>query len=163
MSAYNKRLSPCKVLFFLLICLEWYFATYHISHRKLFRDWQRHIMESTRPTYENLVEQSTKLRDEQTVAIASLKSLDRFFADALLYCSATLSNSPSTSILTLWQTWSISITKMWVCFPAFSQSWLLTYNVTQCPDPRLREILKCLTTHLHNFARETNLSSEEWM
>lgn len=29
-------------------------------------------------------------------------------------------------------------------------------------DPRLKEILKSLVTHLHDFARETNLTHEEW-
>lgn len=29
-------------------------------------------------------------------------------------------------------------------------------------DPRVKEILKSLVTHLHNFARETNLTHEEW-
>jgi hydroxyquinol 1,2-dioxygenase len=29
-------------------------------------------------------------------------------------------------------------------------------------DPRLREILQSLVTHLHNFARETNLTHAEW-
>lgn len=29
-------------------------------------------------------------------------------------------------------------------------------------DPRLKEILKSLVTHLHNFARETNLTHAEW-
>jgi len=29
-------------------------------------------------------------------------------------------------------------------------------------DPRLKEILQCLVTHLHAFARETKLTHEEW-
>lgn len=29
-------------------------------------------------------------------------------------------------------------------------------------DPRLKEILKSLVTHLHAFAKETNLTHEEW-
>jgi hydroxyquinol 1,2-dioxygenase len=29
-------------------------------------------------------------------------------------------------------------------------------------DPRVKEILKSLVTHLHDFARETNLTHEEW-
>lgn len=29
-------------------------------------------------------------------------------------------------------------------------------------DPRLKEVLKSLVTHLHDFARETNLTHEEW-
>ena len=31
------------------------------------------------------------------------------------------------------------------------------------PDPRLREILNCLITHLHDFARESRLSEAEWL
>jgi hypothetical protein len=33
----------------------------------------------------------------------------------------------------------------------------------QCPDPRLKYVLERLVQHLHDFARETRLSSEEWM
>ncbi|KAI7473309.1 cathecol 1,2-dioxygenase [Hortaea werneckii] len=33
----------------------------------------------------------------------------------------------------------------------------------QCPDPRLKYVLERLTQHLHDFARETRLSHEEWM
>ena len=29
-------------------------------------------------------------------------------------------------------------------------------------DPRLREIMVSLATHLHNFARETKLTHDEW-
>ncbi|KAL5322011.1 hypothetical protein ACEPPN_009978 [Leptodophora sp. 'Broadleaf-Isolate-01'] len=44
-------------------------------------------------------------------------------------------------------------------------------NITQnvhtinslCPDPRLKFLMKRLVTHLHDFARETRLTSEEWM
>lgn len=44
-------------------------------------------------------------------------------------------------------------------------------NITQnvhtinslCPDPRLKWVIERLVTHLHDFARETRLSSEEWM
>ncbi|UPL02025.1 hypothetical protein LCI18_013041 [Fusarium solani-melongenae] len=44
-------------------------------------------------------------------------------------------------------------------------------NITQnvhtinslCPDPRLKWVIGRLVTHLHDFARETRLSSEEWM
>ncbi len=31
------------------------------------------------------------------------------------------------------------------------------------PDPRLHEIMKALTKHLHDFARETKLTEDEWM
>jgi hydroxyquinol 1,2-dioxygenase len=31
------------------------------------------------------------------------------------------------------------------------------------PDPRLREIIKALTRHLHDFAREVKLTEDEWM
>lgn len=33
----------------------------------------------------------------------------------------------------------------------------------QCPDPRMKYVLERLTQHLHDFARETRLSHEEWM
>jgi hypothetical protein len=44
-------------------------------------------------------------------------------------------------------------------------------NITQnvhainslCEDPRLKFLMKRLVTHLHDFARETRLTSEEWM
>ncbi|PGH04516.1 hypothetical protein GX51_03509 [Blastomyces parvus] len=47
---------------------------------------------------------------------------------------------------------------------------LTTENITQntnlinaqCPSPRLRYLLARLTTHLHDFARETRLSTPEW-
>ena len=43
----------------------------------------------------------------------------------------------------------------------------ITENVkiinSQGPDPRLRYILERLVQHLHDFARETRLSHEEWM
>ncbi|KAF2145127.1 uncharacterized protein K452DRAFT_295670 [Aplosporella prunicola CBS 121167] len=32
-----------------------------------------------------------------------------------------------------------------------------------CPDPRLKYILERLVTHAHDFARETRLSTDEWM
>jgi len=32
----------------------------------------------------------------------------------------------------------------------------------QCPDPRVRYIFSRLVTHLHDFARETRLSTQEW-
>ncbi len=31
------------------------------------------------------------------------------------------------------------------------------------PDPRLHEIMKALTKHLHDFAREVKLTEDEWM
>ena len=34
---------------------------------------------------------------------------------------------------------------------------------SQCSDPRLTYVLDRLVTHLHDFARETRLSSKEWM
>jgi protocatechuate 3,4-dioxygenase beta subunit len=47
---------------------------------------------------------------------------------------------------------------------------LTTENITdnvhivnsQCPDPRLRYLLQCVVSHLHDFARETRLSADEW-
>lgn len=39
---------------------------------------------------------------------------------------------------------------------------VITIN-SLCPDPRLKYILERLVTHLHDFARETRLSSAEWM
>lgn len=30
-------------------------------------------------------------------------------------------------------------------------------------DPRLREIMDCLVRHLHAFAREADLTPEEWL
>jgi len=42
----------------------------------------------------------------------------------------------------------------------------ITENVkilnNQCPDPRVRYIFSRLVTHLHDFARETRLSTQEW-
>lgn len=45
------------------------------------------------------------------------------------------------------------------------------HNITQAvldrfsktPDPRLKEIISSLVKHLHDFARETKLTEEEWM
>ena len=34
---------------------------------------------------------------------------------------------------------------------------------SQAPDPRLTYVLERLVTHLHDFARETRLSTQEWM
>lgn len=43
----------------------------------------------------------------------------------------------------------------------------ITENVhginSRCPDPRLKYVLERLVTHLHDFARETRLSTKEWM
>jgi len=43
----------------------------------------------------------------------------------------------------------------------------ITENVhrinSSCPDPRLKYILERLVTHLHDFARETRLSTNEWI
>ncbi|KAJ5767297.1 uncharacterized protein N7511_004913 [Penicillium nucicola] len=43
----------------------------------------------------------------------------------------------------------------------------ITENVIKinslCEDPRMKYILERLVTHLHDFARETRLSSDEWM
>jgi catechol 1,2-dioxygenase len=30
-------------------------------------------------------------------------------------------------------------------------------------SPRMREVMTCLTTHLHDFAREIELTVDEWM
>jgi catechol 1,2-dioxygenase len=35
-------------------------------------------------------------------------------------------------------------------------------RIAQCPDPRLKEIMTSLVTHLHSFAREVNLRLDEW-
>lgn len=32
-----------------------------------------------------------------------------------------------------------------------------------CADPRMKYVLERLVSHLHDFARETRLSSHEWM
>lgn len=32
-----------------------------------------------------------------------------------------------------------------------------------CPDPRLKQVLASLVTHLHDFVRETRLTEDEWM
>lgn len=39
---------------------------------------------------------------------------------------------------------------------------VITIN-SLCEDPRLKYILERLVTHLHDFARETRLSTDEWM
>jgi hydroxyquinol 1,2-dioxygenase len=41
--------------------------------------------------------------------------------------------------------------------PAFLQ------RLNDCADPRLKEILSSLVTHLHGFAREVKLTEAEWM
>jgi hydroxyquinol 1,2-dioxygenase len=41
--------------------------------------------------------------------------------------------------------------------PAFLQ------RLQNCTDPRLKEILSSLVTHLHDFAREVKLTEAEWM
>ena len=33
---------------------------------------------------------------------------------------------------------------------------------SQCPDPRMKYVLERLVSHLHDFARETRLSTKEW-
>lgn len=43
----------------------------------------------------------------------------------------------------------------------------ITENVhminSRTPDPRLKYLLERLVQHMHDFARETRLSTEEWM
>jgi hypothetical protein len=43
----------------------------------------------------------------------------------------------------------------------------ITENVqrinSQCADPRLKYVLERLVSHVHDFARETRLSFDEWM
>ncbi|KAK6433948.1 hypothetical protein LTR95_009866, partial [Oleoguttula sp. CCFEE 5521] len=34
---------------------------------------------------------------------------------------------------------------------------------SQCPDPRLKHLLERLVQHVHDFARETRLSHNEWL
>lgn len=36
-------------------------------------------------------------------------------------------------------------------------------RLSNCDNPRLREVLSSLVTHLHDFVRETRLTEEEWM
>lgn len=36
-------------------------------------------------------------------------------------------------------------------------------RISECPDPRLKQIVRSLTRHLHAFAREIKLTPEEWM
>jgi hypothetical protein len=43
----------------------------------------------------------------------------------------------------------------------------ITENVhminSQCEDPRMKYLLERLVSHVHDFARETRLSTNEWM
>lgn len=43
----------------------------------------------------------------------------------------------------------------------------ITENVhainSRCSDPRMKYLLERLVTHVHDFARETRLSTNEWM
>jgi hypothetical protein len=43
----------------------------------------------------------------------------------------------------------------------------ITENVhminSRCPDPRTKYLLERLVSHVHDFARETRLSTNEWM
>ena len=41
--------------------------------------------------------------------------------------------------------------------PAFLQ------RLNDCADPRLKQMLGALVTHLHDFAREVKLTEAEWM
>jgi hydroxyquinol 1,2-dioxygenase len=36
-------------------------------------------------------------------------------------------------------------------------------RLTNCDNPRLKEVLTSLVTHLHDFVRETRLTEDEWM
>jgi hydroxyquinol 1,2-dioxygenase len=36
-------------------------------------------------------------------------------------------------------------------------------RMAACPNPRLKEIVRALTRHLHEFAREVELTPEEWL
>jgi catechol 1,2-dioxygenase len=35
-------------------------------------------------------------------------------------------------------------------------------RIAQCPDPRLKEVMTSLVSHLHSFARAVNLRPDEW-
>src|SRR5262249_16022957 len=35
-------------------------------------------------------------------------------------------------------------------------------RMSKCKDPRLKQIVRALTNHLHDFAREVKLTPEEW-
>ncbi|MGO9454050.1 MAG: intradiol ring-cleavage dioxygenase [Candidatus Binataceae bacterium] len=35
-------------------------------------------------------------------------------------------------------------------------------RIADCPNPRLKEVVRALTRHLHEFAREVKLTPEEW-
>ena len=36
-------------------------------------------------------------------------------------------------------------------------------QMASTPDPRLKEIMAALTRHLHDFAREVDLTPDEWL
>src|SRR4051812_26747218 len=36
-------------------------------------------------------------------------------------------------------------------------------RMSQCPDPRVRQVMTSLVTHLHQFVREVQLTEAEWM
>lgn len=36
-------------------------------------------------------------------------------------------------------------------------------RISKCKDPRLKQIVRALTNHLHDFAREVKLTPEEWL
>lgn len=36
-------------------------------------------------------------------------------------------------------------------------------RISECPNPRLKEVMTALITHLHDFAREVKLTPDEWM
>lgn len=40
---------------------------------------------------------------------------------------------------------------------------VIAINSANCPNPRAKYLAERLVTHLHDFARETRLSSKEWM
>jgi hypothetical protein len=40
---------------------------------------------------------------------------------------------------------------------------VIEINSRDCPDARARYLAERAVTHLHNFARETRLSTKEWM
>jgi hypothetical protein len=40
---------------------------------------------------------------------------------------------------------------------------VISINSANCPNPRTRYLAERIVTHLHDFARETRLSTKEWM
>src|SRR5208337_1053592 len=36
-------------------------------------------------------------------------------------------------------------------------------RISECPNPRLKEVMTALIRHLHEFAREVKMTPEEWM